>query len=74
MERDLKKAIQEYDKRFNNAAHNEGAFYAMDCYKIKEMSKGNTIDSLLYDAISNALKAGFMIGYRKAQRDARKNK
>ena len=72
MKRDLKKAVQEYDKRYSKKDSGEGAFYASDIIQIKEMSEGNTAANLLFDAISNALKAGFMIGYRKALRDLKK--
>ena len=45
---------------------NEGSFFASDASQIIEMSPG------IYDVCFNALEAGFMVGYRKAQRDMKK--
>lgn len=72
MKRDLQKAVQDYQKRYYNSRSNEGAFYASDFYQIKEISGGGYDARTLYNAIGNALEAGFMIGYRKAQRDYKK--
>ena len=61
--RSMEKAIQEYHKRFSTT----GDFYFDDVRQIKEMSeKDGRIDP--YDLIFNALQAGFMIGYRTAER------
>ena len=66
MGRDLKKAIADYKKQYERRNGNEAAFYYDDLQQIHDMSADE------YDVISNALIAGFMIGYRKAQRDHRK--
>ena len=71
----VKKAVEDYNRKYMLSANNEGAFYATDINQIVEMTqpKGSVTD-FTYALIVNALKAGFMIGYRKAQRDARKKK
>lgn len=74
MKNRIPKAVQDYQKRFYGADNNEGAFYDSDFLEILEISGGGTDINTLYKAISNALEAGFMIGYRKAQRDYRKRK
>ena len=65
MKRDLKKAIQDYRKRFRSGGDVDGAFYGSDLCQIKDISSGYV------DSVFNSLEAGFMIGYRKAQRDYR---
>lgn len=69
MRRDLKKAIEAYQKRFYGTS--EGSFYMDDVYQIIDMVDSSRTDSMSY-AVSYALEAGFMIGYKKAQRDYRK--
>jgi len=74
MKNRIPKAVQDYQKRFYGAGHNEGAFYGSDFYEVKEAAEkiGGGAATTLYEAIGTALEAGFMIGYRKAQRDCRK--
>jgi len=73
MKRDLTKAVAEYDRKFNNPQTGKGAFYLDDMEQIRNMSKSKTGQGTsLYSAIGNALKVGFIVGYRTAQRDARK--
>ena len=67
MKRDLRKSIEAYKKKFYPMQHNSGAFYYNDLKRIYELSNGD-----LWDAIVNALMAGFMIGYRYAKREQRK--
>ena len=68
--RDIKKAILEYKRRFEDT--NEGGFYLSDYCQIRDMSETGSIYGTLLAAIDNALQAGFMIGYRKGLNDARK--
>lgn len=67
MNRDISKAIADYKKQFIN--NKSGHFYASDFYKIRDISDGT-----IYDNISNALMAGFMIGYRTAKRHCAESK
>ena len=62
MERRVIKAIQDYHDRFGGTQY--GTFYTSDMYCIDEISKDK------FELIANALRAGFMIGYRKGKRDA----
>ena len=63
MQRDIKKAINEYHRI---AAGNKGAFFASDINQIHDMSDNP------WDWICDALTAGFAIGYRTAIREAKK--
>ena len=72
MSRDLSKAIAEYQQRYLRTNSTEGAFYGDDIQQIKELA--GTGKDAVYDAAFYALMAGFMIGYRKAQRDSRKKR
>ncbi len=69
MKRDMRKAIADYKKRYGGKTNAEGAFFCDDIAQIAEISGG--VDKT-YNLIENSLLAGFMIGYRKAQRDYRK--
>lgn len=71
MKRDITKSIEEYNKKFGGNTGN-GAFYATDLTQIKETAEGETRGDREFVLISNALRAGFMIGYRKGQSDAKK--
>ena len=64
--RDLEKYIAEYERQFEKKKSIEGRFYTFDLYQIADISGNNK-----WEMISNALKAGFMIGYKCAQRKAR---
>ena len=72
MKRDLEKSIEAYKKRFYNATGNAGAFFASDVEQIKDLATTEDGEVSLFDAIGNALEAGFMIGYRYAKNEARK--
>ena len=74
MKRNLKKYITEYDKKYLNSKRNKGAFFVSDYYQIFSLSKDAAGGLDLWELIDNALKAGYMIGYRTAQRDERKIK
>ena len=81
MKRDLKKAVQDYKAKYynSNSPYGEGAFYASDIYQIKDLAEeaagvSRFTPEVLYNAIVLGLEAGFMVGYRKAVRDAKKSK
>ena len=57
------KATEDYKKTWKGKAAN---FYPEDITNIIKQSGGRI------DAIVTALEAGYMLGYRKAQKDARK--
>ncbi len=71
--RNIKKNIEEYNKKFGGNTGN-GAFYVNDVMQIRDTAEGNTRGDRDFILISNALRAGFMIGYRKGQADAKKGK
>lgn len=71
MKRDITKSIEEYQKKFGGAS-NEGAFYATDFMQIRDTAEGVTRGDRDFILISNALRAGFMVGYRKGRADAKK--
>ena len=60
------KAAEEYDRK--EWKKNEAAFYPTDIQDIYNHSKYKDISDLM----AEALKAGFMMGYKKGLRDARK--
>lgn len=66
MKRNAKNLIEQYNKKYLNNANNStvGAFYTSDYVQIKDLSKGD-----LYEAIENALKVGFIVGYNRAKRE-----
>lgn len=64
MQRDLRKAVQEYDKRFG--AGNNGQFYVSDLNQIMDMSGyKQTYD--VYSVMCTALKVGFIVGRRSSR-------
>jgi hypothetical protein len=76
MKNRIEKAAQDYKTQYYGKHSNEGAFYTSDFYEVKEAAEkiGGGAATTLYEAIGTALEAGFMIGYRKAQRDYRKKR
>jgi hypothetical protein len=66
MKRDLSKAINEYQRRFERTK--TGVFYAGDYDQLREMSVN------VFDLVHNSLAAGFMIGYRCAKREQKKGR
>lgn len=74
MKERIKKAIAEYDRRYSNLNTTEAAFYAADFVQLFEISAAQDPRNFHYKLADNALKAGFVIGYRKAQADQRKKK
>lgn len=74
MKRDLIKDIAEYDRRFESGKSLKGIFYVSDIMQIYDDTpcfadgQGKSRKDI-YTAISNALRAGFMVGYRCARRE-----
>lgn len=66
--RNIKRSIDQYKNTFEKKRTKEGAFYSSDIQQIMDMSASN------FDRISNALMAGFMIGYRKGREHEAKRK
>jgi len=64
MKRDLTKAINEYQKRLERGKAEK--FFIGDMFQIRDISKGTA------DLTYNALRAGYMIGYRQAKKEAKK--
>ena len=71
--RSMEKAINDYQARFNGNT-GDGALYMTDILQIRDTAEGLTGGDRDFELISNALQAGFMIGYRKGQTDAKKRK
>lgn len=67
MKRDLRKAIQEYDRRFGEGRN--GAMYASDMEQILTISgyrEKHDVGAVIIDS----MKAAFMLGYRKGIKDS----
>lgn len=71
MARSMEKAVAEYKTRFGQSNGTNGAIYCSDIQQIIDMTRNSGRDSV-YDAITWALQAGYMMGYRKAKRDGRR--
>lgn len=71
--RNIFKAIEDYKKKFSGNSTN-GALYMTDILQIRDTAEGMAGGDRDFELISNALQAGFMIGYRKGKADARKGK
>lgn len=71
MKRNLQKAITDYKKTFGGNDQ-RGSIYTSDLEQIIAISTpaGSTLPDP-YKLASNALRAGFMIGYRTAKREKR---
>lgn len=74
MKRDINKAIQEYKKNYEGRSDGTGAFYMDDLRQIQATAEGMSGFDRDYELITNALMAGFMIGYRKAKADTKKGR
>lgn len=74
MKRNLQKALHDYKTKYCTPENtrNEAAFFVEDINQIREISKRPDGTTCIYSAIGHALEAGFMVGYRKAVRDAKK--
>ena len=71
--RNMIKAIDDYKKKFSGKTA-EGAFYTTDFMQIRDTAEGVTRGDRDFILISNALRAGFMVGYRKGRADAKKGR
>jgi hypothetical protein len=60
--RNIKRSIEQYKDTFGKKNDNEGAFYLSDVQQLLDMSNSDI------ELVSNALRAGFMIGYRKGRK------
>ena len=69
--RHMEKAINDYQKQFSGNS-GSGAFYTTDVKQIYDMAEGAALGDRDFMLISNALQAGFMVGYRKGKADAKK--
>lgn len=74
MKRDINKAIQEYKKNYEGRSDGTGAFYMDDLRQVQATAEGMSGFDRDYELITNALMAGFMIGYRKAKADTKKGR
>ncbi len=72
----IRRAVEEYDRRYS--ALTDGNFRLSDYYEVKALTlEESPKDSRQLDTarlVLIALQAGFMRGYRRAQRDARKKR
>lgn len=62
----IKHALAEYNERYSDATP-EGSFYVSDYYQLRDIAGADPVTMVF-----RALEAGFMIGYRKGKRDARR--
>lgn len=72
MARNMQNKITEYEKTFYNDKKNptkRGVFYADDFRQLAEIAEKN--GGSKYEYIDAGLKAGFMLGYKLAQKDAK---
>ena len=80
MYRDIGKLIQAYADKYLNQPENtnKGKFYVTDAQQLLDRShlRGipDPLGTMILTAVFESLEAGYMIGYRTAQRDARRSK
>lgn len=80
MQRDISKLLEDYQRKYIDTPSkpgNKGKFYFTDFEQICEISNiklpmPEPFSSMVLSAIVNAMQAGYMIGYRTAQRDAKR--
>ncbi len=68
MKNRIEKGIEDYYKKCNSWKRNEGALYPLDLVHVIDCAEYKTPAEIAH----NGLIAGFMIGYRKGLKDARK--
>ena len=68
------KAVKEYEKKFESVSGRNGAFYGSDMQTIRESVRDLCGSDREFELIYNALRAGFMVGYRKGKRDVSKRR
>ena len=69
------KAVEDYKKNYYGKQGNVGALYTSDYREVRDAAEergGTSHEDVLCESIFIALEAGFMLGYRKAQRDYKK--
>lgn len=74
MFRDINRVIADYHKQFGAQACK---FYAPDIDQIRDIalrSSSKSQNEVLWAAISTALEAGFMIGYKAGKREVRRKR
>ena len=71
MKRNLKKLINEYCRKYEKNYQND-IFFVSDYWQIINISKDQKIENTLFNAVYNSLAAGFMIGYKTAKRELKK--
>ena len=74
MQRDLSKAIEEYNALCKSKGGNFGCFYCSDLTQLRNIATdkgGISFWDIVYHAIDSSLAAGFMIGYKAAKREQR---
>lgn len=69
--RSIAKAVEDYNRFTESKGNNTGAFYVSDIEEVKEIATTPMGGVELFTAIGTALEAGFMVGYRTAQRHYR---
>ena len=75
MERSMQKAIEDYRALKAEKGGNFGAFYLSELEELRKItfdSTGTNFQEIVLAAVWNGLKAGFIIGYRAALREASK--
>ena len=72
--RSMQKAIDDYKTKFENRSDGAGAFYADDLRQIQATAEGLRGYDRDFELITNALMAGFMVGYRKGKADEKKGR
>lgn len=73
MRRDLRKYIDEYTRKYLDRENKtyRGQFYGDDFYQILEITGRPEKNRDAY-LVWNALRAGFMVGYKSAKNEARR--
>ena len=69
--RNVKKHIEEYQRKFNGKTEYQtrsSAFYSGEIMQIIELSNGKA------DSIVNALQYGFMVGYKYAKKEMKQDR
>ena len=70
MNRNIKKLHDEYMRHCNRREDNRASFYMSDIRQIKESATRPDGRVDLFDAICDALEAGYMVGYKVGRNDA----
>ena len=68
MNRSMKKAIEDYNRMIEKGKNKRYLLYVSDVCQLYELSDSKV------DVIINALKAGFMIGYKVGRKDQKEGR